>query len=408
MDALKQSETRDRVFLSLLRAAVHNETAELPEGIDCWPAVFSLSADQQVLPMIVDAAYRCKAAVPPELMSQAQAMSLRLVMQQTLHTQSFLKLYRFLCERGLQPAVLKGLICRSLYPEPDQRRSGDEDMLIDPRDLDTVHDALLAFGLHCELEQISPDMHEITYLSNQLHIELHLSLFPADSRAFGDCNELFDEVLEHAVSLDFNGVSIKTLCPTDHLLYLICHTYKHFLHSGVGIRQICDIDMFAKHYQAEIDWARILNSCRRIRIERFTAALFRIGVKYLGFEIPDEFAGIQGDETALLNDILSGGVYGATDEDRQHSSTITLEAVEAQKEGRKGKGALASVFRPLESLVGQYPYLEKHPWLLPVAWTQRVFRYLFRRDRGGSINPSESIRIGKERTQLLREYGIID
>ena len=46
--------------------------------------------------------------------------------------------------------------------------------------------------------------------------------------------------------------------------------------------------------------------------------------------------------------------------------------------------------------------------MLPAAWIQRVFRYLFRRDRGGSINPSESIRIGKERTQLLREYGIID
>ena len=408
MDTLNPTEMRDRVFLSLLRAAVHDETAELPEEIDCWPAVFSLAADQQVLPMIVDAAYRCKAAVPPELMSQAQAMSLRLVMQQALRTQNFLKLYRFLSDRGLQPAVLKGLICRSLYPEPDQRRSGDEDMLIDPRDLDAAHEALLAFGLHCEQEEISPDMHEITYVSRQLHIELHLSLFPADSPAYGDCNELFDEVLEHAVSLDFNGVSIKTLCPTDHLLYLICHTYKHFLHSGVGIRQLCDIGMFAKRYGSEIDWSRILNSCRRIRIERFTAALFRIGVKYLGFEMPDAFAEIQADETALLNDILSGGVYGATDEDREHSSTITLDAVEAQKEGRKGRGAFASVFRPLGSLVGQYPYLEKHPWLLPYAWTQRIFRYLFRRDRSGSINPSESIRIGKERTQLLRKYGIID
>ena len=37
----------------------------------------------------------------------------------------------------------------------------------------------------------------------------------------------------------------------------------------------------------------------------------------------------------MLRDILSGGVYGAADSDRQHSSTITLNAVEAARTGGK-------------------------------------------------------------------------
>lgn len=32
---------------------------------------------------------------------------------------------------------------------------------------------------------------------------------------------------------------------SDHLFYLICHALKHFYHSGFGIRQVCDILLFA-------------------------------------------------------------------------------------------------------------------------------------------------------------------
>lgn len=36
------------------------------------------------------------------------------------------------------------------------------------------------------------------------------------------------------------------LAPTDHLLCLLCHAYKHFLYAGFGIRHVCDIGIFAE------------------------------------------------------------------------------------------------------------------------------------------------------------------
>ena len=105
--------------------------------------------------------------------------------------------------------------------------------------------------------------------------------------------------------------------------------------------------------------------------------------------------------------MLSGGLYGVEDLNRAHSSTLTLEAVAAQKRGRRRKGALGSVFLPRRSLEGRYKYLKRFPVLLPAAWIQRAWNYLTER-RAGSVSPSETLKIGRERIALLKEYGIID
>ena len=45
------------------------------------------------------------------------------VMIQTMKTSEFLQLYRFLAEAGIRPLVVKGIVCRELYPNPDYRAS---------------------------------------------------------------------------------------------------------------------------------------------------------------------------------------------------------------------------------------------------------------------------------------------
>lgn len=106
------------------------------------------------------------------------------------------------------------------------------------------------------------------------------------------------------------------------------------------------------------------------------------------------------------NDVLSGGLYGANDINRLHASTMTLEAVASHKEGRRRKGALHSVFLPARDLEGRYPFLKNKRWLLPAAWIARVWNYVFRHEYG-PVSAKESLRIAKDRIELLKEYGII-
>ena len=200
------------------------------------------------------------------------------------------------------------------------------------------------------------------------------------------------------------NVSVRALSPTDHLLFLLLHAFKHFLHAGTGMRPLCDIALITDRYRARIDWQRVYDACAASHAAIFAAALFRIADRYLGFEMPEVFSEIRIDETDLLRDLLSGGLFGTVDGDRMHSSTITLDAVSADKEGRKRQGALAAAFPSVKYLEKRYPYLVKRPYLLPAAWAQRGISYLTGHSKKA---PLESLAIGRERVTLLREYGII-
>ena len=405
----------DEVLLSTIRLGLHGAIIEDDPQLTAidWDTLLKRAAEQEILPLVYEAIYRCPSfkAVDKTVRDEYRTRALQTATRQIVQTNEFLTLLLHAQAAGLDPVVLKGIVVRSLYPMPMLRPSVDEDLLVSPHEAEAYHRFFLSERLH--LDDPEADIATSPELSyhkenSPTYIELHMNPFPPDSEAYGDCNALFEGALDRTVTVQIEDVTVRTLAPTDHLLYLLCHAYKHFLHSGIGIRQVCDIGMFTRAYGSEIDWDHILNACQRIRMTRFAAAIFRINQRHLGFELPDAFSAIDVDESDLLDDMLSGGLGGAADINRLHSSTMTLEAVVANKTGRRRIGALHSVFLPLDSMSGRYPYLRRHPWLLPVAWVQRVWSYATKRNGGAAVNPSESVRIGNSRISLLREYGIID
>ena len=338
------------------------------------------------------------------------------VMMQTMRTNEFLELNKNLHAAGVRPLVVKGIICRNLYPQPDYRQSGDEDVLIPVDQFGICHKVMMDFGMQTtESENELSAAYEVPYrkIGSPLYIELHKHLFPPESDAYGDMNHFFEGVFERAIVEDIQGVPVYTMGYTDHLFYLICHAFKHFLHSGFGIRQVCDIIMYANKYGSQIDWMLILKNCKEINADKFAAALFQIGSKYLIFdpdkaEYPSAWRKIKVDEVPMLEDLLSGGLYGDSNMSRKHSSNITLDAVAAQKQGRKAKGImLSSVFPSVSKLESRYPYLKKHPYLLPVAWCDRLWKYSKETKRTQNNNAAEALKIGNERVNLMREYDII-
>ncbi len=401
-------------LLEALRCAVHGEHVQWREPLSKQDQhrLFSLAAEHSVVPMLAEAVYCCPAALSGGYNTGAlSAFARRLTLAQAQRTADLILIYRYLTKLGFRPIVLKGVICRALYPNPCQRPSIDEDLLIPKSELARCHQAMLDYGLVPFGEIGDPaEADETAYKSEDgsIYIELHSTPLPKDSDAYGDCNTVFDGAGDRTVTVRINGCDFRTLSPTDHLLYLILHAYKHFLHGGFGIRMVCDIAIFSEKYSEEIDYSRVFRECKALRIERYAAALFSIGEKHLGFGFPEVFRSVESDEMPLLEDILSGGLYGVEDINRAHSSTMTLNAVAASKKGKRSGGALRSVFLPVKSLEGRYRYLKKHRFLLPVAWVQRGCSYAFKSKRSKNVKASESVRIGRDRIALLRRYGIID
>lgn len=415
--------TINQRFLESLRAALNNNkvgwTDEIP--VSDWQALFQLAQIHNVLPMVYEAVYACPAAqrMDQQLFQPVKMQTIRQVMLQTMKTGEFLSLYGYLREHGVTPLVVKGLVCRGLYPQPDHRQSGDEDVLILPEQFFACHEAMETYGMY--LLNPDKDIHaeyEVPYgkQNSPLYIELHKSLFPPDSDAYGEFNRFFEGAFDRAVQVNEQGNTVLTLGYTDHLFYLICHAFKHFLHSGFGIRQVCDIVMFANAYGGEIDWLLVLSQCRQIRAEKFVAAMFGIGRKYLNFDeekacYPEQWQSISVDETAMLADLLSAGIYGDAQMSRKHSSNMTLSAVSADKQGKKaGNSVLKTVFPSAKNMQGRYPYLEKHPYLLPVAWADRIVKYQKETSaaEGDGNSAAEAVKIGNERIELLKQYGIIE
>lgn len=408
--------TTNEQFLSVLRAALRGKPAQQDLSPDQWNALFRLAELHSLLPMVVEAAWPAAAG---RLEGQPWAAGVRKrallqVAMQTMRTAGFLDLHRALREAGVRPLVVKGILCRSLYPQPDQRQSSDEDLLIPPDRFDACHQVLTGFGLQ-PVSENRPESFEVSYrmAGSPLHIELHKQLFPPQSSAYAELNRFFDGAYDRAVTEVIQGEPIFTLECTDHLLYLILHAFKHFLHSGFGIRQVCDIILYANRYGSRIDWEALLECCTAVRAGQFAAAIFQIGSRWLVFDpdtaaYPASWRAIRVEETALLEDILHAGVYGGSDRSRRHSSAITLDAVAAQKQHRKARSAaLVSVFPPARTLERRYPWLTKHPWLLPAAWGSRLLTYLGETRRTDS-SAADALKIGAERLELLRHYGILN
>ena len=413
-------DVKRELFLPVLKAALKNEKVSWEEEIEpvVWMELFRIAGKHQVLPMIYEAVYDCPAArkIDPKILLPIKQQTIRAVMMQTLKTSEFLGLSEYMQKAGIRALVVKGIVCRNLYPNPDYRVSGDEDVLISWEQFEACHQVLTDYGMKVsDPAQDIQAVYEVSYgrPGSPIYIELHKSLFPPESTAYGDLNRFFDGVHERSIQLSIDGKQIVTMGYTDHLFYLICHAFKHFLHSGFGIRQVCDIVLFANAYGKEIDWIRILNQCREIHADLFTAALFRIGQKYLTFDpvlagYPQDWQEIQVDEQLMLDDLLDAGIYGDGTMSRKHSSNITLNAVSSEKQGKKsGNSVLKTLFPPVQNMEARYPYLKKHSYLLPVAWISRIWKYRKETQAVSNNDAAESIQIGNQRIKMMKEYGII-
>lgn len=410
-------ERCQRLFLEAMKASLEDRKVTWGPEVcqEDMSQVLALAQNHHVLPMIFEAVYACPAAasLTPGVIAECRRGTLHLVMGQTVKTEEFLELYSHLRREGIEPLVVKGIICRNLYPRPDYRHSGDEDVLCGEHQFKACHKAMIRFGM--EPCSSSLDSYEVPYRKEDgaLYIELHKTLFAQNSDIFGDCNRIFDRAFQHPAQVVIQGVPVATLDWSEHMLYLILHAFKHFLHSGFGIRQVSDMILFANAYGERVDWDYVMKKCKGLRAERFAAAIFAIGEKYLVFSpekahYPQSWRALQVDPDPLLEDLLCGGIYGSADPSRVHSCNMTLNAVEADKKGKRGGNVRSTVFPPAKQLEGRFPWLRRKHWLLPAAWCLRLAVYVKDVITRSDSSAADVIRVGSQRVELLRQYDIID
>lgn len=400
-----------KMFCSFVREEKLNIEKELTE--EDWMRLYQLANLHHINPIILEMAVKMPGFenLPVEFQMSWKREAMMSVIRQTQKTAAFLSLYEEINRQGIYPLVVKGAVCRNMYAQPDFRMSADEDLLVKKEDFKKLDAFLLAHGFRKLDEQDETDLnilHEVGYQNpaKDLYLEIHLTLFPEESGAYGHFNKLFPEPFENAVDIEIDGKTIKTLSYTEHFLYLLCHSAKHFLHSGFGVRQLCDIILFAEKYGSEIDWQKIIEQTKEQHMYTFMIHLFDIGRKELKFNLeqscyPETLAESL-DSKELLDDLLAAGVFGKSSMERVHSANITLAAANQEK---KTGGVIASLFPSRSYMEKNYEYVHRHAWLLPIGWIHRILGYLMKEK---NVDNKKVLEVGNQRVLMLKKYGMID
>ena len=424
-------------FLKIIKAFLHEEYMDWP-----WPSApergtdscggnsqvdaalfFQLAEDHLLLPAVCQVlcndnklwgnaqiAAEVKGAMgltPLELRHRAVDQTAR----QIIKTDEFLRMYGMLQQQGYKPLVMKGIVIRELY-----KWKNDEDILLPLGIMEKCEGFLLKEGMELTF---NPETNEKTFLLKEggLRLDLHHTFFDPSSDICGGWNSFFEDAAKRSVDIKISGRFLRTLSPTDHLLFLILHAFKHFIYRGIGIRQAADVLVYMDRYQDEVDWEYIWSCCRQVRADGFLRAMIQIGLHSLmpddGLRtISDRFSCGRVDEGPLLLDILEAGIHGFAERDRFRSIYMTEYAVarrnKDQPYSRFGNMAYIA-FPSMKSMTSSYAWLKKAPVLLPAAWIMRLCKYAIDTLAGNKKqdNNADMIRIGSERIEMMKKYGIL-
>ena len=404
-------------LLKMIKGSLKSEVADLleDENID-WNEILKLSSEHKIVPMVYESVNKTEKfqSLEPEMKNIWKSYAMQNIYSQVQRSNRFLHIYNEFNKANIKVLVFKGIILRELYPIPDERVSGDEDMLVNKEDLETCLDILEKNGLERVLsEEDDADVYHYFCNKTGLHLELHTHLFGKGKSAYSHMNNIFTDVFEDADIININGVEVSTFSLDKHFLYVICHAIKHFVGCGTGIRQLCDICMYLEVYDNKINWNYIWKEIEALEYDTLFANLLQVGIDHLGLdENKVEYGKDKGNyyinTCDLIEDIMEGGIYGASTQARLNAANMSLDALSKESKS-KVKSNLAAIFPKLENLKGRYEYLEKYPFLLPVAWSDRILKYV--KDRGSlsevKHTAKETIEVGNKRIDLLKKYKLI-
>ena len=392
-------------FIAILRAACGN--GKLPLKNPDWDCLADWARSQSLAALFYTGATQYQEFFNWEKKGQQrlQQETIATVVSQSTRTQLFLELYQQLLEAKLHPVVLKGILVRRLYgPLADYRPSCDEDLYVLPEEAARCRKVLEKNGFQVttpvDLRQLSDPHQEVSMDGGDglLHLELHPQFFEQSREDLKLSDGYFRDSHEQKISVEVGGVPLWTLDETRHYLYLFLHLAKHFKGAGVGIRQVMDLMIFDRVCGEKIDWNVIRRAAEELHCGSLYGDVAALGKK-LGFSPTELFPSYNPE--LLLADSLEGGVYGHSSAARSYGSIVTGSALNGDGKER----LLRTIFPTFEYMTRSWPVLKQRPWLLPIGYGRRFYKFFIQRRHGPVALPA--IQKGKERSNLLRSYGIL-
>ncbi len=282
---------------------------------------------------------------------------------------------------NINTCILKGEALARLYAAPSCRISGDCDILVDI-DQENLACEILKKNDFTVNHRTVASHHNFCTHSKMGVVELHISLYYDFIQDVWFDN--LDMICDEYIKIKVNDTEITTLGVTDGLLFTVLHALKHFLVSGVGIRQVMDCLLYIKEYKDQINWDRFNSIMKHLKYKKFVDTLIGIGVLYFDFDI-NELYNCTFD-TELVNkmvvDMQNGGCFGYNEKERhnfyeiyneQRFKTFKEENFHEYMTNWRRKSLFKMLSFSKDNMYSRYMYAKNNRLLLPIAWLNHVY-----------------------------------
>ena len=253
---------------------------------------------------------------------------------------------------------VKGWYIRTLYPVSELRTFGDIDILIRKTDREKA-DAIFTQNGYTVKDNWEPTY---TYDKGLLRCEVHTELMDSDLGKGEQVIAYFSNALKSAESDAGERLSPQKEL---HLVYLFCHLAKHLYKGGAGIRMYLDIALFLKEYADILNFDKILNDFKKLKLDRFFKTVTLACGEWFKIDLPFEITDIKTESIDALKEYTFGAdIFGKT----RDKSIISLRNDDA---GTKSSVLKDTFFPSSEKIEERYKFIKGRKYLLPVAWVAR-------------------------------------
>ena len=159
----------------------------------------------------------------------------------------------------------------------------------------------------------------------------------------------------------------------DFYLYFLCHTYKHYIHAGTGLRALLDIFVFL-HTHPDLDREYLDAELEKLRIRDFEEKMRRLSDKVFTGAALDE------REQDSLDYMISSGSRGTVEIAQNHR--LWRDLGHDDSNAAKRRLLLRRVFITGKDLEKNYPFVAKHKVLYPLLIIYRPLRGIFTHPKG--------------------------
>lgn len=291
------------------------------------------------------------------------------------------ELGRLLSDHQIDYLPFKGYIVRKYYPVPEFRSFGDVDFLIRKEDRDKCHKLLLSHGFTFKKgwEPV------FTYTKGISTFEIHTELLDTDISGKVNCRAFFsDNPWKHAAKIAEHYYEFDS---EYHFVYLLTHIAKHINGSGAGIRMYLDLALYIKNGK-ELDWKWIVRTLKDIGLWTFSVYAFSLLRRSFNVQLPIDLPEIdEEDYVEFWEYTMEAGVFGFDNRDR--GAVMLKNSGNTNGKPSPEETIFKLIFPKAKTIAPRYTYLQRMPWLLPVAWFHRLI--LTRKDTWVHIKRARQI-----------------